>query len=70
MGVKGNPTEAELLCYFCNLSLDLQTGAAKPRNHQKGAKEKKRRRAGAAALSEEGRPTSVGAGSSSEGLKG
>lgn len=36
MGVKGNPTIAELMCYFCNLSLDLQTSAPEPRNHQKG----------------------------------
>lgn len=35
MGVKGNPSIAELMCYFCNLSLDLQTRAPEPRNHQK-----------------------------------
>lgn len=38
MGVKENPSIAELMCYFCNLSLDLQTRAPEPRNHQKEKK--------------------------------
>ena len=33
---KENPSITELVCYFCNLSLDLQTQAGEPRNHQKG----------------------------------
>lgn len=55
MGVKGNPSVAELMCYFCNLSLDLRTWAPEPRNHQK-------EKTGAPLLCcqrKEGRPTFV-----------
>lgn len=41
MGVKENPSIPELMCYFCNLSLDLQTRAPQPRNHQTEEEKKK-----------------------------